>query len=153
MGALVFTNGAWTLGMGINVARHSRMDGTTTADTGTIGLDGDAAATTTMPAGWVANGTAGAGVVVGTAGGDMTIIGAANAAARAALLQTRTRVSLAWLTNPQVGAGSSGEVAYEITKGAVSPWLITLTLRRTPNAAPVQAEVYVEYLWSAKAGR
>lgn len=150
MGAVTFP-GAWAL-QGINVARQSIMRSTGTAAVATIGVDGDGAATTTMPAGWVANQTA--GTLVGTAGGDTTIVGAANANARAALLQTRTSVSYVHITDPTIGAGT-GTTSWFFTKVAVAPWQITVTSVGTAVAGGniVDAEVYVEYFHSKMAGR
>lgn len=151
MGAAVTFPGAWAL-QGINVARNPQMRSTGNAAAATIGLDGDAGATTQMPAGWVANQTA--GTLVGTVGGDQSIIGAASANARAALLQTRTRVSYIFTTDPAIGA-ISGTCDYIFTKNAVAPWQITCTASGTAAAggSVVDAEVFVEYFWTGMAGR
>lgn len=148
MGAIAFT-GAWAL-QGINVARNPQVQGSANADTGTIGLSGDAGATSQLPAGWVANMTGGV-TIAGTAGGDQTLVGA-TAAAIAAFLQTRVRVSYVFVTTPDIGA-PTGNVAYFSTKNGASPWRVTLTLSGTPDTAPCDAEFYVEYFWSAAAGR
>lgn len=149
MGAIVW-NGAWAL-QGINVARNPQLTGAAAADTGTCGLSGDAGLTAGggMPAGWVANMTGGV-TIAGTAGGDQTLV-TATAAAIAAFLATRVRVSYIWLMTPIIGA--TGTAAYVITKNAASPWRVTWLLAGTPAAGATDAEVFVEYLWSASAGR
>lgn len=153
MGAAVTFPGVWAL-QGINVARQSILRSTGDAAVGTIGVDGDGVSTTTMPAGWVANATVGA-ALIGTPGGDQTIIGAANANARAALLATRTRVSYVFTTNPTIGGGATGCCDWLFVKTAAAPFQITCTAVGTAVAggAIVDAEVYVQYLWSASSGR
>lgn len=149
MGAIVWT-GAWAL-QGINIARNAQLDGAVTADTGTGGLSGDAGVTAggAMPAGWVANMTGGV-TIAGTAGGDSTLVGATPANIAAAL-QTRTRVQLAWLASPIIGA--TGVAGWIVTKNAASPWRMTFTLAGTPAAGATGSEVFVEYFHSESAGR
>ena len=149
MAAIVWA-GAWAL-QGINIARNPQLQAGAGGDTGTGGLSGDAGLTAggAMPAGWVANMTGGV-TIAGTAGGDTNLIGA-TAAAIAAALQTRARVSVQFVVAPIIGA--TGNVGWIITKNGASPWRMTFTLSGTPAAGNADTEVFVEYLWTASAGR
>jgi len=155
--------GAWALigsvpvaaGVG-NIAVHTPL--TITAGGGaavTIGVNGDGGATTQLPAGWVAVGSA--ITLFGRAGGDQQLINLATGDLRAAFLAANTRVSFVWLTTPATGGAGTDNIPFPtVAMSATVPFRITLTCL-SPGiiapAAPALACVYVEYLWSASAGR
>ena len=152
--------GVWTLAGGGNlgnIAIQSQMRiGPNAGAAVIIGLNGDVGCTAggQMPAGWVAIGTN--ATVVGRPGGDQGLIQTATDNARAALLAARTRISYVWILDPYTTVAGGMEPFFAAS--VVAPFRITVT-SQTPGGAVIpaatfaDARVFVEYLWSASAGR